>query len=614
MSCLVGTGPRGRRALAAIVSLALVACSDAVQPVAQRPAAIGLSVTRLDFGSLGDTARVTATVTDAVGAEVSGASVTWASSDTAVATVSADGLVEARSNGRVTVSATSDPAVGTVAVTVQQLAASLLLEPDSLVLDAPGDTGRLSLTAYDSLGSTISAPAIAWSSSDDAVATVDSLGTVTAVATGSVTITADVGGVASQARARVVPALTLVAAGPTSFSGEVATDVTLSVLVEDELGGAQGGATVSWSTAAGSGSIVSSTETRADDTGHASAVWRLGTGAGPQQATASVETRGSTVVLTFSATASPGPATSASLVADSILLSARGETAYLLPTYWDAYSNQTTEAGVTWLSRDPSVASAAADGLVTGQGSGSTWVVASLGAPTDSILVTVIMRGAITVTFDDGFLEAYTEAWPVFQELGLVGNVAVNPAQVGYPAYMTKAQLDELSAAGWSIVSHSMTHDSLTVISDGDLDWQLRASQEWIDAQGYRGGNVFVVPYHVWDDRVRNAVAGYYEAARGTSADIVSPDSLVDWRPDNPYELTGIEGPNLPFTTVAGRDRLRAILQRTVDEGKFIDVFFHHLDAADVDAFRQTLAVINDFRDRVLPYSELYPRYARTVF
>jgi hypothetical protein len=173
--------------------------------------------------------------------------------------------------------------------------------------------------------------------------------------------------------------------------------------------------------------------------------------------------------------------------------------------------------------------------------------------------------------------------------------------------------LDELHAAGFSIVSHTMTHDSLTTATLGELDYELRLSQEWIEAQGYGGGNVFVVPYHDWGTRERDAVAVYYQAARGTSANSTVPDTLVSWKPDDPYDLTGIDADQLPFTTVQGRDRLRQMLQRTVDEGVFLDVFFHWLDAADVDAFRQTLAVIDEFRDRVLPYRQLYPEHARSV-
>ncbi len=597
-----------------VAAIAGPAIGTATVDVAQRPAEIELSSSTLTFASLGDTIRVAASVRDALGSEVGGAPVAWTSSDTTVAVVSSEGLVRAKGNGSAVVAATSDQTTGSVAVSVRQVAAMVSLAPDSIVFEAPGETATLSLEARDALGSPVVDPTVSWSSADDAVATVDGDGTVTAVAAGTVAVSADVDGEIAHSGVRVVPELALTTPGPTTVSGQVATEVGLSVRVEDPSGAGSAGTTVTWSTSAGSGSIASDAQTPSDGQGYASAVWRLGTAAGGQQATASIETWGQTVVLSFSATASPGAAVSASLVTDSILLSARGETAYLLPTYLDAYGNQTSDQGVVWLSRDPSVASVAADGLVTGAGSGSTYVVASLGSPSDSILTTVVMRGAITITFDDGFVDAYDNGRPVFDELGLRGNVAVNPAQVGYPDYMTKADLDELNASGWSIVSHSMTHDSLTVISAGDLDWQLRASQEWIDAQGYLGSNVFVVPYHEWGDRERTAIAGYYEAARGTSADIVSPDSLVSWKPDNPYALTGIEGPNLPFTTAAGRDRLRAILQRTMDEGRFVDVFFHHLDAADVDAFRQTLAVIDEFRERVLPYHELYPRYARTIF
>jgi hypothetical protein len=59
------------------------------------------------------------------------------------------------------------------------------------------------------------------------------------------------------------------------------------------------------------------------------------------------------------------------------------------------------------------VAIVGADGLVTGQSEGDTWVVASIGAPVDSILVTVQMRGAITIAFDEGvFLDLFFHQIP----------------------------------------------------------------------------------------------------------------------------------------------------------------------------------------------------------
>jgi hypothetical protein len=88
----------------------------------------------------------------------------------------------------------------------------------------------------------------------------------------------------------------------------------------------------------------------------------------------------------------------------------------------------------------------------------------------------------------------------------------------------------------------------------------------------------------------------------------------VPWRPSQPFELTGIEADELPYTTPEGRDALRQLLQRTVDEGAFLDVFFHHVPDGSETDFQLTMGVIDEFRDRVLPYHELYPRFARSVF
>src|SRR5205085_484294 len=80
--------------------------------------------------------------------------------------------------------------------------------------------------------------------------------------------------------------------------------------------------------------------------------------------------------------------------------------------------------------------------------------------------------GVITITFDDGFNTTYQNVNPVLRDLGLRGSVAVNPTPIdeGWGDYMTLAQVKELHAAGWSVVSHSMTHRDLTTLSAAELD------------------------------------------------------------------------------------------------------------------------------------------------
>lgn len=598
---------------APMLVIALASCSDATEPSVATTVVTTVDV--LTFSALGQIAVVSATVRDQNGAPMPGAALTWSTSDVDVASITAQGIVTAVGNGSTTLTASSGSASAEVPATVAQVAALLEVTPESVVLKDPGDTEQLSIVALDSGGALIAGASASWSSADDAVATVDSTGVVTAVGTGTVAITVGIDVAFGSVSVRVEPEVTLMAAGPTVLSGEVASELSLAVQVEDLLGTGYGGATVSWSTGANSGAIVSGSASTSDPAGYAGAVWQLGTIAGPQRATASIESRGNLVEVTFDASAAAGVAASVALATDTIHLNGPGETAFLGPSYSDQFGNAAAPASASYESTDPAVATVEPGGLITAVSEGSSHVVLSLGSSSDSLEVIVSLRGAITITFDDGFREVASNALPVLQALGLRANIGLNPAQVGFPAYIAQDSLDVLHAAGWSMVSHTMTHDTLTTLTDGELDYELRASREWIDAQGYNGSNVFIVPFLIWGARERDAVGSYYEAARGTSATAIAPDTvLVPWRPSQPFELTGIEADELPYTTPEGRDALRALLQRTVDEGAFLDVFFHHLPDENVAAFQLTMGIIDEFRDRVLPYHELYPRFARSVF
>ena len=163
------------------------------------------------------------------------------------------------------------------------------------------------------------------------------------------------------------------------------------------------------------------------------------------------------------------------------------------------------------------------------------------------------------------------------------------------------------------MVSHTVSHADLTVLTAAELDFELRTSQEWLQARGYRGSNVLVAPYHQFDDAVRVAAEQYYDAARIMSATETVPATLVEWVPTTPFQLTAIEPEVLGYTTAAGREEVRALVQRTVEEGAFLDVFFHQVPPENVDAFRALMDILWEFRDRVLPYHELFPVTPREV-
>jgi len=94
--------------------------------------------------------------------------------------------------------------------------ASVVIDPTSLGL-ALDETGQLEATALCAGGLPLDRE-ITWSSSDDAVATVDDTGLVTGVDEGSATITAEAGGVSATAAVTVAGTVAEVVVSPASFS------------------------------------------------------------------------------------------------------------------------------------------------------------------------------------------------------------------------------------------------------------------------------------------------------------------------------------------------------------------------------------------------------------
>ncbi len=143
------------------------------------------------LNALQATLQLTAEVQDAFGNPVGG-DITWASGDEAVLTVDATGLATAVANGAATVTATSGALEGTAALTVAQAASTVVVTPEDPII-AIGGTQQLAAAASDANGNPIVGAAFTWSSSDDAVATVDAAGLVSAVVEGTATLTATSG-------------------------------------------------------------------------------------------------------------------------------------------------------------------------------------------------------------------------------------------------------------------------------------------------------------------------------------------------------------------------------------------------------------------------------------
>ncbi len=94
----------------------------------------------------------------------------------------------------------------------------------------------------------------------------------------------------------------------------------------------------------------------------------------------------------------------------------------------------------------------------------------------------------VLLTFDDGYLDNYTAAYPLLQEYGYKATffIVTDFVDLGREGYMTWPMIEELSRAGHRIESHSRTHPDLRDKDRDGLIWEMLGSQQTIAAHiGY---------------------------------------------------------------------------------------------------------------------------------
>jgi peptidoglycan/xylan/chitin deacetylase (PgdA/CDA1 family) len=87
---------------------------------------------------------------------------------------------------------------------------------------------------------------------------------------------------------------------------------------------------------------------------------------------------------------------------------------------------------------------------------------------------------SFVVTFDDGYGDGYTYAYPILHRYGFVATYFVIASRIGAPGQLGVADLQALVAAGNEIGNHSMTHRNLRPLSPEQLVTETYGSSQII--------------------------------------------------------------------------------------------------------------------------------------
>lgn len=199
----------------------------------------------------GQSAQVTAAVSDARGNALTGRALSWSSSNTGIATVDGTGRVTGVSPGGATITArdASNPNVsGTLAITVRAVVQRVQVTAPSPNL-VVGQTVALTATITSTSNQPITDRTPTWTSSNVAVATVNATGQVTGVSAGTTTIQATSDGVSGSVGLTVaVPVITSITLAGVPATAPIGVPVGITPQVLDQNGNSVGASLVQWST------------------------------------------------------------------------------------------------------------------------------------------------------------------------------------------------------------------------------------------------------------------------------------------------------------------------------------------------------------------------------
>jgi Tol biopolymer transport system component len=344
----------------------------AVQVVVAR---VAVDRPTLTFTRLGDTTRLKATAFDASGTAVPNVAFTWSSSDSLLAQVDATGLVTALDEGTVAIAAAADSVKGVASVAVTQVAAGVEVAPRVDTLHTVGRTVQFSAIAFDSTSSILPFAKAHWTSSDPAVARVDTAGLVTVTGAGTAKIIARVGTAADTASlvVRQVVRFLIVTPGLDTLTA-IADTSRIVAVARDSLHFPIPNPVVTWAT--GDPKIAT-----VDPTGRVTAAAN-----GVVLVTASSEGQSA-----FATVLVRQEAVAARLSQDSVALTGKGDTVRLSAVGLDRNGYLVAGAAFGWRSGSGCVATVDAAGLITARGEGSTAIIASPanGGQSDTTVVSV---------------------------------------------------------------------------------------------------------------------------------------------------------------------------------------------------------------------------------
>ncbi len=122
-------------------------------------------------------------------------------------------------------------------------------------------------------------------------------------------------------------------------------------------------------------------------------------------------------------------------------------------------------------------------------------------------------QSALTLMFDDGNTSDYTIAKPILDQYGLPGTSAIITSYINKFPFLSLDQIKALANDGWEIVSHTVTHPNLGMVTSDQAETEFRDSKAALESDGFDIDSI-AFPFGAYSSDVLAQSENYYISAR----------------------------------------------------------------------------------------------------
>jgi peptidoglycan/xylan/chitin deacetylase (PgdA/CDA1 family) len=122
-----------------------------------------------------------------------------------------------------------------------------------------------------------------------------------------------------------------------------------------------------------------------------------------------------------------------------------------------------------------------------------------------------ISEKSVSITFDDGWYDSYTRAFPVLQRRGISATIFLVSGRIGLDGYLGWKEIREMREGGIRFGAHSVSHPRLTEISLAEARSEIGDCKKALEDGLGEEIPLFCYPYGFFNRTVRDFVeeAGY---------------------------------------------------------------------------------------------------------